>query len=277
LYGNSVPRWFSEIYTHIRVTSPDDLKLLFLKGTQQPLGIFSALIPTYSREENTVVNGRIVKKKYQTNESGEEYETFIRQPNSNFSIIDIENSDSEWVNKDFDRSTGKSYIPKMSVYENKDFEKIEKNPALNALYTKLINTMEESWKKIPFLGDYDYRLPQERARFGQVMGRRRNVFKNIGFQLSSWWEINETDEWFNNDYQTRPDGSRMDFIPVRFIKRLDRPEYISSDVCGSVIDFFEMARNYEVKSKVIPQFEAYIERLGLNDNAKQRSWNDVSQ
>lgn len=277
LYGNTVPRWFSEIYNHVRVTSPDDLKLLFLKGTQQPLGIFSALIPTYSREENVVVNGRIVKKKYQTNDSGEEYETFIRQPNSNFSVIDTENSDAEWVNKDFDRSTGKSYAPKMSVYENKDFQKIENNPALNALYTKLIDTMEESWKKIPFLGDYDYRLPQERARFGQVMGRRRNIFKNIGFQLSSWWEINETDEWFNNDYQTRPDGSRMDFIPVRFIKRLDRPEYISSDVCGSVIDFFEMARNYEVKSKVVPQFEAYIERLGLNDNAKQRSWNDVSQ
>lgn len=276
-YGNNINRWYSEIYRGLKITSPDDVKLLYLKGKSQTLGIFSTLIPTFSREESVVENGKVVKKRFQTNDLGEEYEIFIRQPNSNFSIIDTEASDPEWVNKEFKREDGKSYTPKKTLYQNKDFDRIEKNPELNELYTKLTTTMQESWKSIPFLGDYDYRLPQKRARFGQVMGRRRNIFKNIGYQLSSWWEINETDEWFNNDYQTRPDGSRMEFIPVRFVKRLDRPEYISSDVCGSVISFYEMAKNYEVKAKVVPQFEAYIERLGLNDNTKQRSWSDVSQ
>lgn len=276
MFGNTVPRWWNEIYTNTVKYDPDSVKLLFLKGVNQPLGLFQVLIPTY-QDKNIVENGQVVTKKVQTDDSGEEYEVYIRQPNSNFSIIDADNSNPEYVNRDFDRSDGKSYRPKKSVYYNKDFDKIKNNPELLTLYNKLIDTMQESWKLIPFLGDYDYRLPQMRGRTGQILGRRRNVFKSIGYQLSSWWAINETDEWFNNDYQTRPDGSRMDFIPVRFIKRLDRPEYISSDVCGSVISFFEMAKNYEIKSKVIPQFEAYLERFAANEASKNRSWSNVSQ
>ena len=276
MFGNTVPRWWNEIYTNTVKYDPDSVKLLFLKGVNQPLGLFQVLIPTY-KDKNVVENGQVVTKKIQTDDSGEEYEVYIRQPNSNFSVIDADNSNPEYVNKDFDRSDGKSYRPKKSVYYNKDFDKIKNNPELLTLYNKLIDTMQESWKLIPFLGDYDYRLPQMRGRTGQILGRRRNVFKSIGYQLSSWWAINETDEWFNNDYQTRPDGSRMDFIPVRFIKRLDRPEYISSDVCGSVVSFFEMAKNYEIKSKVIPQFEAYLERFASNEASKNRSWSNVSQ
>jgi len=74
-------------------------------------------------------------------------------------VIDKDASDGEYVNKSFDNSDGKTYRPKKSKYENKDFAKITGNPALKELYDELIKTMKESWELIPFLGDYDYRLP----------------------------------------------------------------------------------------------------------------------
>jgi hypothetical protein len=95
--------------------------------------------------------------------------------------------------------------------------------------------------------------------------------------LASWWEINETDEWMNNDYQTRPDGSRIDFVPIRFIKRLEKPEFISSDVVGSVISFYEMANNFEVKSKMVGKFEAYLTKFEQNEPSSKQSWHNVPQ
>lgn len=267
-FGNNVPRWVNHIHRALRSTSPDDIKLLYLEGTSEPLSIFSTLIPYYHEE-----NG----KKIQVDEFGQKYEIFIRVPNSNFSILDVEKSSDEYVNKSYKNPDKKTYMPKESIYKNKEFEKFEKPGALKDLYDAVLATMNESWSKFPFLHEYDYRLPQMRGRTGQILGRRRNVFKSIGYQFSSWWEINETDEWMNNDYQTRPDGSRIDFVPIRFIKRLERPEYISSDVVGSTISFFEMAKNFEVKSKVASQFEAYLTKFEQNDERTKQTWHNVSQ
>ena len=276
-FGNTVPRWINRVKAGVKRNTPSDVNLLYVGNTANPLSIFSMLVPNFTIEKYVDGSGNIVEKRVQQNENGEKYDIYIKAPNSNFSVIDKDASDGEYVNKSFDNSDGKTYRPKKSKYENKDFAKITGNPALKELYDELIKTMKESWELIPFLGDYDYRLPQMRGRTGQILGRRSNVFKSIGYQFASWWEINETDEWFNNDYQTRPDGSRMDFIPIRFIKRLDRPEYINSDVAGSVIQFFNMAKNYEVKSKVVPQFEAYLYELSKNKADDHKSWSDVSQ
>lgn len=275
-FGNNVVRQFDHMRKQLKIHSPQDVQLLMIKGTSEPLSIFSTLVPTYKVEQR-LENGRMIDVQVQTNDLGETYEIFVRVPNSNFSVIDKDASDSRWVNKNFISDNGKTYTPKESVYKNDKFDIVQNNPALKALYDKLIKTTQESWEKIPFLGDYDFRLPQMRAGVHQVLGRRRNIFKSIGYQFSSWWEINETDEWMNDDYQTRPDGSRIDFVPIRFIKRLERPEYISSDVCGSVIQFFEMAQNYKVKAAHVARFEAYLDKFQDNDLETKQSWNNVSQ
>lgn len=267
-FGNNVPRWVNHIHKALRVTSPDDIKLLYLEGTSEPLSIFSTLVPYFTNQ-----NGRHV----QTDDLGQTYDILIRVPNSNFSVLDVENSSFEYVNKDYKNEDGKTYTPKESVYKNKDFDKFEQDGALKDLYDHILNTMNESWSKFPFLHEYDYRLPQMRGRTGQILGRRRNIFKSIGYQLASWWEINETDEWMNNDYQTRPDGSRIDFVPIRFIKRLEKPEFISSDVVGSVISFYEMANNFEVKSKMVGKFEAYLTKFEKNEPSSKQSWHNVPQ
>ena len=267
-YGNNVPRWINHIHRALKATSPEDVKLLYLEGSSEPLSIFSTLVPYFKDE-----NGRHV----QTDDLGQTYDVLVRVPNSNFSVLDVEKSNSEYVNKDYKNKDGKTYMPKESVYKNADFEKFEKPGAMKDLYDAVLGTMQESWSKFPFLHEYDYRLPQMRGRTGQILGRRRNIFKSIGYQLSSWWEINETDEWMNNDYQTRPDGSRIDFVPIRFIKRLDKPEFISSDVVGSVISFFEMANNFEVKSKMASKIETYLTKFEQNEPASKQSWHNVPQ
>jgi len=96
-------------------------------------------------------------------------------------VLDVENSSSEYVNKDYKNEDGKTYTPKESVYKNKDFDKFEQPGALKDLYDHVLKTMNESWSKFPFLHEYDYRLPQMRGRTGQILGRRRNVFKSIGY------------------------------------------------------------------------------------------------
>jgi len=47
-FGNNVPRWVNHIHKALRVTSPDDVKLLYLEGTSEPLSIFSTLVPYFT-------------------------------------------------------------------------------------------------------------------------------------------------------------------------------------------------------------------------------------
>jgi hypothetical protein len=57
------------------------------------------------------------------------------------------------------------------------------------------------------------------------------------------------------DLPTRPDGSLVKNIPIRFVKRLQNPAIISSDIIGSVMLYYEMAVNYDLKSKILPKLE----------------------
>jgi hypothetical protein len=76
-------------------------------------------------------------------------------PLSHFNKIDTQNSDSEWVNTQFKSENGRSYVPKESIYKNKTYEKYVENGTqeMKDLYNALVDTMKESWAKIPFLRD----------------------------------------------------------------------------------------------------------------------------
>ena len=45
---------------------------------------------------------------------------------------------------------------------------------------------------------------------------------------------------------------------------LDRPEYISSDVIGNVVQFFRMAENYKLKSKSAPALMSILDAVTEN-------------
>ena len=78
--------------------------------------------------------------------------------------------------------------------------------------------------------------------------------KNFGYMWNRNFTINETDTDINNDFELRPDGTRSMNIPIRYIKRLEDSKAITSDIFGSVMRFYEMAINYNLKSKKLPLF-----------------------
>nr|DAG25940.1 MAG TPA: hypothetical protein [Bacteriophage sp.]DAH37626.1 MAG TPA: hypothetical protein [Caudoviricetes sp.]DAR42074.1 MAG TPA: hypothetical protein [Bacteriophage sp.] len=53
-----------------------------------------------------------------------------------------------------------------------------------------------------------------------------------------------------------PSGEDESTVPIRFVKRLDHPEYISSSICSNVIQFVDMAKNYEGKMELLPEILA---------------------
>lgn len=102
----------------------------------------------------------------------------------------------------------------------------------------------------------------------------RNNWWNIGKPILYWFRrnfgVHESDTDINVDYELRPDGTRSMNIPVRYIRRLDNPNEINSDILGSVINFYEMSLNYKYKSEAIPTFLTAIEKLESNTNNRTR-------
>lgn len=233
------------------------------KDMNKPVSIFTIMLP---------------RNQYTLNvDTGEQYKDYVQVPHSVFQVVDVKNSDKEYVNENFNEQDSNFEQPIESQYKDQRYDKyIKGNAELKELLDDLRNTMsEQSWKKIPFLGSYDDRLPQIGARNGQIMGRK--MFSRFGSNfmqmLRREWEVVETDLQFAPDSDTlkRPDGSPIRNIPVRFVKMLERPEYISSDVVGSVIQFFDMAENYRLKSKnasLLTQIMAQLRHPESSNNSK---------
>ena len=218
-----------------------------------------------------------------TTKSGEKISTVINQPISAYSVIDVDQSNSLYVDPRFDTSLNKQVQPitddtktedDQVSYTNHDyFEYIENAPdAVKEYYNELVNTMKESYKNIPFLGQYDDRLPQEGATTGQMFHRSQwwKPWKPLIYWKKRTFDINESDTDINIDYELRPDGTRSMNIPVRYISRLSDPNQINSDIFGSIISFYEMSINYKNKSKHLPMMLTVIDKLNNNRKINSR-------
>lgn len=212
----------------------------------------------------------------------------IKEPIQAYSKVDMENSDSVWVDQRFDQTLGKPQQPvedkhdvydsngKKISYTNRSFNNhiVNGNPEIKAYYDALVDTMREAYESIPFAGKYDGRLPQIGALALQMM-YRIGPRKALGYFFKrNYFVPNESDVDINSDYEVRPDGTRSMNIPVRFIRRLDDPNYINSDVFGSVMQFYEMALNYNMKVGTLPIFQTYLDKLKSNssNNIRQRNF-----
>jgi hypothetical protein len=63
----------------------------------------------------------------------------------------------------------------------------------------------------------------------------------------------------NNQY--RPDGSPIKLVPTRYIRKMDDPTKITSDVVGSMIAYFHMAENFRNMTEVQDDLESILELL----------------
>ena len=181
-----------------------------------------------------------------------------RIPNRSWSEIDKE---SPLYNPNFDESLGESRIPKKSLYENKDFERIQSDPQLKLLYDKLLETLSESIGKINFLRySNTYRLPQIEGNVWTQIAGSDNVLKGLGHASMSSLQVRPEDEIYNNMTKAlRSDGSAVKLIPTRYIKMLDNPNLITEDIVGSVIHFYKMATNYQLMSELAPEMETILD------------------
>lgn len=204
------------------------------------------------------------------------YPSIVRTPNSMFMKINMEQSDDSYLNYDYDENNPDFIQPKDEIYHDERYDEfINESQENRDLYNALIDTMKESFAKLPFVRPYDYRLPQiGEDRLSNIM--MRNIHSRFGSNLAYFFnrklDVNETDVDIVQDGTVkRPDGSTIKNIPIRFIQMLDKPEYISSDVVGNVIQFFRMAENYRLKSKSAPKLMSILDAVAKNNEDQAES------
>ena len=183
-----------------------------------------------------------------------------------FSDIDTRSS---LYNSEFDRSDSHLVQPKNEVYGNKQqWDLINGNENIKNLYDALIDLMNRNNAKLPTNADFNYRLPQ-------ITGRRLTSLRRSGsikelcdavkYNFQTDWKLNERDDddinYEDQDLKIRANGTRINTVPTRYIRPLKNPEYITSDVIGSVIAFTEMANNFVVKTQLSSELEAVKHQL----------------
>lgn len=200
---------------------------------------------------------------------GKLYPSIVRTPNRMFTKINQDKSDKKYLNENFDIKNPDYIQPKESIYKDyRYYEFINESKENKKLYDALIQTMKDSFAKLPFVRPYDYRLPQiGEDRISNIM--MRNIHSRFGQNLSYFFKrnlnINETDvDIIQDGTVRRPDGSTIKHIPIRFIQMLEKPEYISSDVIGNVVQFYRMAENYRIKSKSASKLMSILDAVSEN-------------
>ena len=218
-------------------------------------------------------------------------DALIMQYSQQFSDID---ENSQFYNKNFDRNDSHLVQPRSDLYDNsKQFDIINNNEKIKKLYDALIELMNRNNAKLPTSSDFNYKLPQITAR-RLIMLRRSGSLKEMCDTLKyTWdmeWNLNERDDndtnYEDNDLKTRANGTRINTVPVRYTRSLEHPEFITSDVIGSVIAFTEMANNFVIKTQLSSELEIIKQQLqqdGRSDpdsakmNNKQSTKNIIKQ
>jgi hypothetical protein len=170
----------------------------------------------------------------------------------------------EYMNPFFDKNNPERVQPKE---KNPQFDKIKSNPALYELYIQLLETIAESNSLIPNTrNNSNYRLPQIGASSMTVWSRNHayNPIPAVQYAFDRTFNVNETDTEINDDFYTLPDGTRINNVPLRYIQMLDYPETITADVVGSVIAYYDMAVNFDLKSKAAPVIESLLQQVGMD-------------
>lgn len=219
------------------------------------------LVSVFTRQvpKGASINNRKMNGKYGNN-------VLITQYSQQFSDID---KDSELYNENFDRNDTHLVQPKHDEYQNDaQWSLIENNEKIKNLYNALIELMNRNNSKLPSNSDFSYKLPQITGRRLTILRRSSNLKEVCDALKYNWntdWKLNERDDsdinYEDQDLKLRANGTRINTVPVRYVRPLERPEFITSDVIGSIIAFTEMANNFVVKTQLASQLEIIKQQL----------------
>ena len=230
------------------------------KGKVRYLSAFTILSPT----------------QYKLNVQGYgDIQTVESVPVGQFSDLD---ETSEYVNDKFDVD-GQSMQPKRDIYYNKEWDKFkDENSPLRQFYDKLLETMWAANDMIPQkASSRSYLLPQITGRTMAMFGSNLatgELFSAMGYALkdtfTAQYAEQQGDVTTNMDVSRRPDGSIVNNIPIRFVQRLQNPALQSTDVLGSVMLYYDMAVNFDLKSQKLASLELIEEAIDPSQSAGDR-------
>lgn len=215
--------------------------------------------------------------KYKENGTEHTENSYKVIPNLLFNKLDIDNSDPKYVNKDYNESDNDFIQPKDEYYHDSQYDKVKNTkPELFKLMQLLQEKLDKRvYKQLPFLQQYDGRLPQIGARSMSILTRNLTkkaglqIFSNIGTIWNRDVNANEQDtDLYIPEKTKRPDGSEIKNIPIRYVDRLEDPSMISSDLVGSVVAMIRMANNYKVKIENVNKFETILTNIQENENTQ---------
>lgn len=228
-------------------------------GESRVLSCFFRMVPKVdenSEDELTLPNGKKIK-------------VLKRVPGNAYSELD---ETSELADEEYDKTSNETMQPKKNgvyngkafSYENKQYNKLteEERDFLNNYIIKKL--MWGSNEKIAGkVSAKSYRMPQIHGNSVEMMWGRGfgplGIAKSIGYAAGQFSQINETDTEFDmsmsDDLAMRPDGTKVGVIPIRYVKTLDDPEHISTDIIGSVMSYWMMAENFRLVSQLTPDLE----------------------
>lgn len=228
-------------------------------GEARILSCFFRMVPKVdenSEDELTLPNGRKIK-------------VLKRVPGNAYSELD---ETSELADEQYDKTSNETMQPKKNgvyngkafSYENKQYNKLteeEKDFLNNYVIKKLMWGSNE--KIAGKVSAKSYRMPQIHGNSVEMMWGRGfgplGIAKSIGYAAGQFSQINETDTEFDmsmsDDLAMRPDGTKVGVIPIRYVKTLDDPEHISTDIIGSVMSYWMMAENFRLVSQLTPDLE----------------------
>lgn len=244
-------------------------------GYSRVLSCFFRMVPKVdedSEDELTLPNGKKIK-------------VLERVPGNAYSELD---ETSELADEEYDKTSNETMQPKKNgvyngktfSYENKQYNKLteeEKDFLNNYIIKKLMWGSNE--KIAGKVSAKSYRMPQIHGNSVEMMWGRGfgplGIAKSIGYAAGQFSQINETDTEFDmsmsDDLAMRPDGTKVGVIPIRYVKTLDDPEHISTDVIGSVMSYWMMAENFRLVSQLTPDLELIHESVNngtTTDTAK---------
>lgn len=214
-------------------------KYFYIKpnGSYGELSIFSYIVPVEDRYvEEELING--------------------------YSELD---DHSTFVNDNFSNDEDEAYQPKESIYKNDTYDKIQKDAKAKAFYDEMLRVMDEAVRMMPeTIATSKYRMPQITANSSDILSRnlaKGNISGAIG-SISQHFTVNENDtDIYREDLAKRPDGTIVENVPIRFVSSLEDPTQISCDIVKTVIQFYAMAKNYQLKSITVPKCEALISQM----------------
>ena len=223
-----------------------------------PLSIFSYLMPDY--DNNYLVH-------YDDKDGKRRSIVAVRQiPKGKYQTLDMT---SDFVTKTgFNRNDPHSLQPKQELYHDSRFDNLTSEE--HKLLDLLKSTMDEANSMIPQRSLYrDGLLPQITGHRMSLIGRnltsKSNLFATLGYAIQDTfgYKYSETDgeATTNMDIPRRPDGTYVNNIPIRYVRRIEDRRLLTTDVVGSIIEFYNMAYNFKHKSENLSKLEIIQQAL----------------